>query len=1446
MGGGFVGRKAVLLLAPMAGLVPLLLATAQPATASAPVNTAVPTVTGTAKVRETLTANPGSWSANPSPPSYAYQWQRCQASVSTSTTAVGQVPAYLTVDSNGNVYTSNYTSQTVTKVTPDGTATTLGSTGTGPYAIAVDRAGNVYTANNGANTVTKITPAGVSSTFGTTGTNPIGIAVDGEGNVYTANYSSNNVTKITPAGVSSTLGSTGLNPYGIAVDSAGNVYASNFGSNNVTKFPSGGSPTILASTGSNPVGIAVDSAGNVYTANYGSNDVTKITSGGSSSTLGSTGANPYGLAIDSAGNVYTADAGPDQVTKITPGGSSSVLASTGSGSNPRGIAVYSDGSVYTADSSSDRITKISQYSCSDINTASSPSYVAQPADAAKYLRVRITADNGVLPNGTSFSMPSGPVEATASRTLYVNKYSPGDSSVPGCLNPDFTAIGSADPAFGAVGGAVSGDTIFICGSPTAATDPYTPAVVLGSKSLNFVGEGPELTILDGQNDRTLFFANAYDSGQPNTFLNLQSLTVKRGLDINDGGGIEAFCRDIALSNVHFIDNKTIGFGFNGGGGMSVQEAGCPGVSDVTVNSSVFTGNIAEFNPAYGQWGSDGGAIRTTGSVTIDGSRFANNEARATTSSPRTPRGGAIWAGAGVSISDSSFISNGAVGPGAFGGAIYSEGGPSTSTISGSTFSANAATGANSFAGAIRRQTGDLTVTNSTFTGNQAADAPALSSSDSITLKSITLSANSGPYDVDAGYNLSIGNSIINETGEACRAPQPPSTYKVNLGGNVIADTTLSDCDPFVGTGGGPATKVDPSAIQLGALADNGGPTQTMAIGLTSAAATSAGVNLLGSGPRDQRGRNRPATNQSSGAYQLTEPANTAVPQITGDAEAGETLTTSTGTWSVSPPVTSYDYQWQRCEVSNSPSYVSGWGGAGSGNGQFSSAEWLAIDASGNVFVADGGNNRIQKFDASGNYLGKWGTAGSGPGQFQNIGGIAVGPGGEVYVTDTGNNRIQMFTNSGTYIRQWGSQGSGNGQFNSPGPLATDSSGNVFVSDSNNSRVQKFTSNGSYLTQWGSSGSGPGQFSSPGAIAVDPSGNVYVIDIWNYRVEKFTGSGTFITQWGSNGSGNGQFTAPSGIAVASSGTVYVADRNTSRIQAFSPTGTYLFQWGTAGSGPGQIDDPGGLAFGTGGDLYEADVYNARIQRFSTLACTAIPGATSNTYPQTRDEMGKTIRVEVVVDNGVPPPEEALSFPTTPVLAIPQDSSSPTIAGIPAEGETLTASSGTWSGYPTLTLSFQWQRCEQDGTGCTDITGATNPTYTATGADVGKKLRVTETGSNVAGDATADSSQVGPVTGPPVNTEPPSVTGDTVLGSTLTANPGTWSGYPDPTLSLQWQRCDVGGSNCTDIAGATGPTYVLGAEDEGKEIRIVVTAANSISKSGRSVSSVKRCQRSVTIQ
>jgi hypothetical protein len=166
----------------------------------------------------------------------------------------------------------------------------------------------------------------------------------------------------------------------------------------------------------------------------------------------------------------------------------------------------------------------------------------------------------------------------------------------------------------------------------------------------------------------------------------------------------------------------------------------------------------------------------------------------------------------------------------------------------------------------------------------------------------------------------------------------------------------------------------------------------------------------------------------------------------------------------------------------------------------------------------------------GTLLTQWGSAGSGNGQFSGLSGVATDGSGNVYVVDAGNDRIQKFDGSGHFLTTWGSPGSGNGQFDfgepffsvSPAGVATDGSGNVYVADFSNNRIQKFDGNGHFLSTWGSTGSGNGQFSGPGGVATDLSGNVYVVDTSNDRIQKFDASGTFLTAWGSPGSGNGQF------------------------------------------------------------------------------------------------------------------------------------------------------------------------------------------------------------------------------------------------------------------------------------------------------------------------------------
>ena len=80
--------------------------------------------------------------------------------------------------------------------------------------------------------------------------------------------------------------------------------------------------------------------------------------------------------------------------------------------------------------------------------------------------------------------------------------------------------------------------------------------------------------------------------------------------------------------------------------------------------------------------------------------------------------------------------------------------------------------------------------------------------------------------------------------------------------------------------------------------------------------------------------------------------------------------------------------------------------------------------------------------------------------------------------------------------------------------------------------------------------------------------------------------------------------------------------------------------------------------------------------------------------------------------------------------------------------------------------------------------------------------------------------------PTNDEQPEISGTAQVGQTLTSSEGSWSGYPEPTYSYQWQRCDAGGNDCASIPGADDPTYILTGQDEGSRIRVRVTASNSV--------------------
>ena len=186
------------------------------------------------------------------------------------------------------------------------------------------------------------------------------------------------------------------------------------------------------------------------------------------------------------------------------------------------------------------------------------------------------------------------------------------------------------------------------------------------------------------------------------------------------------------------------------------------------------------------------------------------------------------------------------------------------------------------------------------------------------------------------------------------------------------------------------------------------------------------------------------------------------------------------------------------------------------------------------------------------------------------------------------------------------------------------------------------------------------------------------------------------------------------------------------------------------------------------------------------------------------------------------------------AVPHNTAPPTITGQARQGQTVTASNGSWDNNPT-SFAYQWQRCNANSSGCADITDATKQSYTLTSADVDHRVRVVVTASNADGQASATSrtSAIISSSGAPVNTVPPTISGTAVSGEELTAHTGTWTGGVR-SFSFRWQRCASDGTACLNVTGATGRTYGVRSADVGHRLRVVVTATNASGSSASATS------------
>jgi sugar lactone lactonase YvrE len=456
-----------------------------------------------------------------------------------------------------------------------------------------------------------------------------------------------------------------------------------------------------------------------------------------------------------------------------------------------------------------------------------------------------------------------------------------------------------------------------------------------------------------------------------------------------------------------------------------------------------------------------------------------------------------------------------------------------------------------------------------------------------------------PVASGAAYDVTVNTQ---PTGETCTATANTGTAMANVTSVVIT------CIANTYTIGGTVSGLTESGLTLD---DNGGDTLTVATGATTFTF---------------------ATALASGAtYDVT----------VATQPLGENCTATANTGTASANVTSVAIACADSGVAVGTLAGAGPANAGNANGTgiaatFHAPAGVALDSSGNVYVAEYGNNDIRKITPDGVVTLFAGssdtTAGHADGTgsaatFWNPTGVAVDSAGNVYVADESNNEIRKITSAGVVTTFAGSTTIGHADgtgtaatFSAPNGIAIDSSGNLWVTDSANNEIREITTPGAVVTtKYGNLAAGRANntgtlatFKTPTAIAVDSvSGNLFVADRGNNEIREINVSTTAVTLFagssgGTAGSGNGtgstaSFSAPTGIAIDSAGNLYVVDSSNSEIRMVTPTQVVSTYAGSTNPGyadgtssAAQFDIPYGIAIDSSGTLYVGDDVNDAIR------------------------------------------------------------------------------------------------------------------------------------------------------------------------------------------------------------------------------------------------------------
>ena len=286
--------------------------------------------------------------------------------------------------------------------------------------------------------------------------------------------------------------------------------------------------------------------------------------------------------------------------------------------------------------------------------------------------------------------------------------------------------------------------------------------------------------------------------------------------------------------------------------------------------------------------------------------------------------------------------------------------------------------------------------------------------------------------------------------------------------------------------------------------------------------------------------------------------------------------------------------------------------------KFNRPAGVAVDSSGNVYVADFGNHKIRKITPQG-VVTTYATATTA--LYYTPMDVAVDSSGNVYVADSNLHKILKITPAGVVSTFAGdgthgyADGTGTAaKFNRPAGVAVDSSGNVYVADTNNYKIRKITPQGVVTTLAGAGIAGYAGFYAPDGVAVDSSGHVYVADLGIHKILKITPAGVVSTLAGdgtqgyADGTGTAaKFNRPAGVAVDSSGNVYVADTGNLKIRKITPAGVvttlanstvdYTVGYADGPATTARFYNPMGIAVDSSGNVYVADTGNNKIRKIT---------------------------------------------------------------------------------------------------------------------------------------------------------------------------------------------------------------------------------------------------------